>query len=384
MRKILSSLLMAVGLLGFAVPSYAATFVTGEEVSLPKNEVVVDDVYAFGPSPVIASDVQGDLITAGGNVMITGNVTQDVDAAGGTINILGNVGDDLRVAGGNVNIHGIVNGDLLVAGGMVQILPGAVVKGSVYGAGGMVTLDGDVEGGIKLFAGTANLNGSVLGPVDVTADEKVNFGKMAKFAQGVTYASPSVSDEQTGATFAGGVTHKQIESREAAREAMKPDWGRMAAAGFMWFLVRTVAMLLAALLALKLMRRGLEDLTIKTSENFGSRLLWGFAILIAAPIAGIVLLVSVFGSLLGALLFAVYSLLIVVAKIAAGPFVAVMLMKLFKGQKKPALDWVWVLLGVVVYQLLWTIPVIGWFAAALIFLAIFGSVVMEAKEKVKI
>jgi len=385
MQKLHVTLVLALGLFLCAAPSQAATFMNGDAVSLPKNEVVADDVYAFGANLMAAGEVQGDLTTAGGNLLVSGKVAQDLNAAGGTVDVYGEVGDDLRIAGGKVTVGGTVGGDLLIAGGMVHVLPGAVIKGQVKGAGGMLVLDGDVAGNVNLSGGTIILNGHVSGTTDATADDQVIFGKMAQFADTVVYASPLSGQEKTGAVFERGVSFRKLE-REIKPQFFwqKPDWTKAVAAGFAWYLIRTLALFLAAILALKYARRSLTELVERTAEGYTGRLVWGFVFLIMVPVLVIALFITLLGSVLGAALLAAYSLAAVLAKIAAGPFLALLLARLFKGQKKAELDWKWVLLGVALYQLMWAIPVLGWALGALVFVGVFGSLLLEAKARVKV
>lgn len=384
MKYSLMSLFLAAGVLVSMQPAAAATFRNGDAVSLPKTETVADDVYVFGGNVMSASEIQGDLVAAGGNVMVTGDVSQDLNAAGGTVDVLGDVGDDLRIAGGKVTVHGTVQGDLMIAGGMVQLLPGAVVKGSVHGAGALVVLDGDVQGGVNLSGGTVALNGQVGGPVDVRADDQVIFGKLAKFAQGVSYASPLLGDEGTGATFEQGVKWRKQELPIDQRSFWdRPDWGKAVGAGLAWFLIRASALLLAALLALKYFRREVEHVAAATQEKFTSRLVWGFCLLVVVPILVIALFVTVIGSVLGAALLAAYTLLAALARIAAGPYLGLALQRLFKARKGQPLDWKWVLAGVAAYEILWSIPLLGWAAGGLVFVAVFGTVALEAKARMK-
>lgn len=385
MKKFLPGLLLVLGLFGYALPSRAATFMTGDSVSLSKGENVADDVYAFGGNLMLTGDIQGDLVAAGGNVLIKGNVAQDLNVAGGTIDVMGDVGDDLRIAGGKVAVQGTVNGDLLIAGGMVQLMPGAVVKGQVHAVGGMLVLDGDVAGNVSLGGSTVILNGNVSGTVDVTADDQVVFGKLSKFAQAVTYSAPLNGDEKTGAVFEQGVQFRKLEPKMAQKSLwQRPDWPKAVGTGIAWYVLQVMALSLAALLALKYARRSLTELAEKTSEGFSGRLIWGFVFLVMAPVLAITLFITLIGSVLGALLLAAYSLAAVLAKIAAGPFVAALLMRWFKGQKRPALNWKWVLLGVAIYQFLWAIPIVGWAVGAIVFVAVFGSLLIEAKGRMKV
>jgi cytoskeletal protein CcmA (bactofilin family) len=384
MKKLFFSFLLTAGVLAYAAPGQAAMFLGGEAISLPHTEPVAEDVYAFGANLMLAGDIEGDLTAAGANVLVKGNVSQDLNAAGGTVDALGNVGDDLRIAGGKVAIHGEVGGDLLVAGGMVQLLPGAVVRGDVRAVGGMVVLDGDVEGDVNLAGGTVVLNGLVLGEAEVTAEEQVLFGKLAKFSRSVTYSSPFAGDEKTGAVFEQGVRYTELKLAKAPQFFwQRPDWTQVVAAGLAWFLIRSLAMLLAALLALKYFRPLLEDVAAKTKDNFGGRLIWGFGFMVVVPVLIIALFMTLIGSVLGGLLLALYSLALVLAKIAVGPFIAGLFLRVFKGQKKHALDWKWLTWGVLAYQLAWVIPVIGWAFGAVVFVAVFGTVILEAKPRLK-
>ena len=367
----------------YALPASAALFRSGNVADISKGEWVDGDAYVAGGNIISSADLPGDLVAAGGNMYITGKVGQNLTAAGGTISLMSAVGERARLAGGNITIGGDVGRDLLVAGGMVHILPGATIKGDLYAGAGVVVVDGNVLGNVRATGGTVILNGSVSGTVDVQADERVVFGKLAAFARQVTYASPQEADA-AGAMFQGGVNYRKIEAK-AMRSASwwtRPDKGKVLGAMAVMFLIRFAAMLLAVLLGLRYFRKQLEAVSESAVTQFGSRLGMGFLVLVIGPILTIALFITIVGSVLGFLTLAVYGLLVLLAKVAAGAVMGAFLWRWFAKQKKVALNWKAVTVGTLIIQLIWLIPILGWLAGALVFLATLGAVAKLKKKEI--
>ena len=142
---------------------------TGDELSIPAEEIVDDDLYLFGGTIDVNGDVGGDLIVFGGQVSIDGTVEGDVLAAAGTVDIGGAVGGDVRVGAGQVTIDGAVGEDLLA--GVGRLVVDSRVDGDVLFGGGAVNLRGDVGGDVLGGAGTYERSGTVGGDERVSIEE---------------------------------------------------------------------------------------------------------------------------------------------------------------------------------------------------------------------
>jgi hypothetical protein len=128
-RKPLARALVAIVcgliLLGSAAPALAADIQQGTTIIIGPEQVVNDDVYAFGSNIQILGTINGDLFAAGNTIAIGGTVTGGLFAAANTISVTGEVQQGVHAAGGTVTISGPVNQDAVLASGTFSLLPGA-------------------------------------------------------------------------------------------------------------------------------------------------------------------------------------------------------------------------------------------------------------------
>lgn len=173
--RVLAVLLIAVVLLG-ALPGVAAAAQrSGGSVTVGADETVDEDLTVFGGTVTIRGTVEGDLTVFGGNVVIESGaeITGDVEANGGNVQIDGTVGGDVTATSGNVFV-----GQSADIGGTLEAAAGSIIVAGSVGedarlAGGSITLaptatiDGDVEystgedGEFTNEAGEAAVGGSI-------------------------------------------------------------------------------------------------------------------------------------------------------------------------------------------------------------------------------
>lgn len=370
MKHLFRSLALLCALI-IAVPATAATFGSGEFFSLDDGVTISDDVYAAGANTTIASDIDGDLTTAGGRVVVTGAIAQDVLAAGGSVSIHSDVGDDIRVAGGDVTIDGTVAGDLVVAGGSVQLLPGATVSGDVIATGGTIALDGDIDGDVRIHGGVVQFGGAVNGRIDIKSADRVTFTDTARIEGDVVYAAPQEADIADGAVLNGSVTFNEAAGPRAG--ALAP---MLAAIAGVFFLGRVAVLVVTALAVFYLFRRFSERVATTALERFGSGTLIGLSVLAATPVLVFLLLASVFGIGVGVLAGIVYVLALALAKVYAGVIAAAALSRF--SAKEVTLSWLWIIVGVVALEVITLIPIVGWLVGLLFMLAALGTLARVA------
>src|SRR5579884_3666105 len=73
-------------------------------VTLPADEVVNEDYFAWGYVVEILGTVHGDVYAAEGEIRMAGTVDGDLLAAGGKVRMEGKVSQNARIAGGEVKI----------------------------------------------------------------------------------------------------------------------------------------------------------------------------------------------------------------------------------------------------------------------------------------
>lgn len=294
----MKKILSAAILMAFAIPAFvfAAQLKSGDQVNINKDETIWENLYIAGGALNIAGTIKGDLLAAGGNINISGPIQKDAAIAGGTIILTGNVGEDARIAGGNITVTGNIGGDLIVAGGNINISSGVVIGGDLVAAGGNITNLGTVKGKISIFT------------------------------------QPKGVKVQKSKGFLGlGI----------------------------WWLISTLMKLAVGLVLYYLLRPGTQEVLKKAISNFGSELLRGFLILVAMPVALVILMFTIVGIPLSIAGFMAYAALMIVSSVFGAIILGGVVAKY--GFKKPETLTIWIVLGgIILYQILKLIPFVGW------------------------
>jgi cytoskeletal protein CcmA (bactofilin family) len=124
----------------------AASWRTGDNVTVEKSEVIQDDLYVAGTDVRIDGTVNGDLIVGARTVTINGQVNGNLWASGATLILNGKVSQTARFAGSTIRVRNgaRIGRDLLAAGSEIEIAPGSVVGRDVAFGGNQAHLNGQV------------------------------------------------------------------------------------------------------------------------------------------------------------------------------------------------------------------------------------------------
>jgi len=353
---------VAIGLLLIAAPLPAQQ--VGETVT--KRGTLQEDQYLAGGTVDVRADVQGDLVVAGGQVLIAERVAQDVLAAGGTVDVGGDVLDDVRVAGGTVTLRGHIGGDAIAAGGTVLLEPTATVGGRAWFGGGDVRVAGRVATRLKASGDRVVISGVVEGDAQVVA-QHLEILPSARITGSLTYRSPREAQIDPAAVIGGGVTRLPFNGPSRRARLL----GR----------VVLIASLGALGTVLILLFPGFSQGVVGTLRGDP----WlsvglGFGVLVASPVVGILLVVTLVGAALGITGLVVYTLVILAGILAGARFVGELILGLLSSSPRGSLGGsiMALLLGLVILALLRWIPVLGGLACALALLFGLGALVLQA------
>jgi hypothetical protein len=380
-------LILSVALTAFltcAVSANAAEFKNGESIFISSSQ---DDVYAAGANIFADGEINGDLYAAGAVVRCNANVNHDVGMAGSMVDLFGNVGDDARLAGSMVSVGGNIGDDLIAFGGMVRILPGSVIKGDLTVGGGAVMIDGIVEGNVLGGGGQVIINGEVKGSVIMETDEMI-LGNSAKIGGIMQYTSSKEAKIDGAARVAGGIEHKMPEKpkpadKDADAKKAVVSGGAIFGLGLLAFLMKIMIGLVTVLIGLYFFKKHIAKMTEIMLIQFPAQLGWGFVWAVLAPTTSILLIVTIFGSALGALGLIVFAFTLAVAKALAMIGFGALLGKLIMKNKIYELNWKTAVAGVIVMNIIWLIPLAGWVFCVVFTLAAMGAVVNYLKSAIK-
>lgn len=330
------------------------------------------NLYTAGNDVTVSAPVTGDLYAAAGDVVVNADIEQDLNVAGGDVTINGKVGGDVRIAGGKVILNGVIGGDLIVAGGHVILGGTSSVGGDLIAGAGRLKLEGPVTGSARLAGGEVTINNRISGTVWVQVDSALHFGPSAVVSEKVTYKGKKEAVINDGAEVSN-LDFQRIENKPA--HVAKAFLGGA-------LLIQLLAWFVAGWLLVYFLPNRTRAIAENTGKNFWVMLGWGFVGLIIFPVAVVALLFSLIGYYVAFIVLAWYVLALAVtcllSAIVAGAYVDKWLMK----RTELHLDWQSVIIGVVLVTLAGFIPIFGWVAKGLLFLAVFGSLLNFARTNI--
>lgn len=335
------------------------------EVTITPGDTRAGDRLAAAERVSVETRIEGDLAVAGADVRIAEAVDGYVLAAGNDVNIDGTVRDDVWAAGRNVALAAPVGDSVRLAGATVVVGPQSGVGGDASLAGGSVQVRAPVEGDLDLRAGQATIASEIGGNVDA-AVESLEIAPGTVIHGDLAVAGPNPPAIPSDARVDGEISYSA------------PPEGGMSAAGWLgrWLLG------FLALLALGAVTLAPSDwgtrVAARIGNRFGASLLWGVVVLVAAPVAAVLLAATIVGIPLAIVVLAFYTALLLLS----GVFVAVrvgawLLARL--GRSAPSRH-ACLAAGALVLSLLASLPWVGWIVWLLVPMIGLGALLLERRD----
>lgn len=338
------------------------------------------NVYAAGANVTINSETTGDLFAVGQNITVDGVVEQDVALAGETLALSGKVGGDARMAGRTVRVTSPINGDALLAGAQVFLSDKSQVSGDLLVAGAGVEVNSPVSGNVRIAGSNVVINSKISGNIWVKGSGTVVFGPLANVSGKVTVYGKNQPTIKDGAVIPN-LDFQNIKTLAQGRD--REDMGGRIAGLFVGsFMVKLLGYLLAILLLLYFVPKRVAHITQNISASLASNIGIGLVAIIVIPILVVLTFLTLVGFYIAMVLLVWFILAIFVANLLAIVFLGKWIIKLANKKEEVNLDWKVALVGIICFMVLAFVPIIGWLAMALLFLASFGAMLKYAKTAI--
>jgi hypothetical protein len=377
------------------------------ENRIAAGEVIEDDVIIGGDSVVVDGTILGDLIASGSDVTVNGTVQGSVVAMGANVTVNGTVQGSVYAAASSVTLGAGANigRNAYLAGYSVQSLSGAQVRRDLMAAGYQALLSGDVGQDLRAGAGAVELRGAVGRDVVVSVASPGETGMAPMMLGNPRYrgpqAVPSGLRVYPEASVGGDLRYKSTVRQDDAirarpegdvvfildtrnqdtRTTQPAGWRGLALMALRWLgrLVRDlVTLLIVGALAIWKLPSLLDDLAAHLSAKPWPSLGWGFIAWVvgyaaAAVLFGVIVAIGLLLALvtLGGLASTWFGLGLGTLGVAFTAFLFLVSL----GSKVVAANWLgkvlfgarytgsayWPLVvGVLIYVALCSIPILGW------------------------
>ena len=318
-----------------------------DSVSVSTDQVVEGNFYSVGNRVSLSGTVAGDWLALGGTVTMDKNgvVDEDVLIIAGTAQVHGSTSDDVRIVAGEVVIADEIGGNLTVVAGSVKLSSSARVAGDVLLYANDVEISGEVGGTIMGRVTRLRIDSSVAGDVDVKVGQLV-LGDRAQIAGDVIYESQQEVQRAQNSEIAGALTRRTPPSTALSLTEQAQQ-----------LLIPLLVLLFTALSGFLIWRQRMIRTLYPIADSILLNSLIGFAVLLLTPLVIAIFLVSILGSLVGALLLATYVLLILAALALAGPLLGLVFSRYVL--KRSQFDPLTIALGCSLLFVLVLVPIIG-------------------------
>lgn len=360
-------------LLSIPVSVFAQTSLrSGENPTLPPDEVINSDYFAAGNTVNLSGIVNGDAYLAGGNINVDGIINGDLLVAGGNLNLRGRVTGDIRAAGGQLNIGTDIGGNLTALGGNVTVEQGAIVAGSLVSGAGNLLVNAPIGKGATFGGGNVAISNTIGGDINAGVGN-LTLNRGAKIAGNLNYWAKQNASLSPEASISGQIIrHEPVEG--TTPKPAPPDVASFLAGFFaFWKTVSFISALILGLLLIRFLPNYMDSSSGLIRSNFWKCLLTGFITVIVFPIMLIFLLLTVLGVPAAFVLALIFMLVSYFAKIIISLSIGRKLLQFFNSNASNY--WAFTL-GIIVYYILSVVPIIGWILEFMLYLAGLGGILI--------
>lgn len=393
-----------------ASPARAAEIITGDPNAIvPVGQVIDDDLFITGQTVEIAGTVRGDVFAAGQQVTVTGSIEGNLFVAGQLVAADGNVDGSVYSLGYAINFgsSAVVSDNVYGAGFSIEAAEGSNIGRSVYAAGYQSILSGEVGRDVNFSGAAFRLNGDVGRNLTVQIGEPEE-GTETSFAYGpwmpvnVQVIEPGYV-KANDATVGGRIDYSVVTYEPSSGRTYTPEpktlWG-LAVAGWIFSRVgEFLALFLVGILLVAVWPKQVAQVETQITKRTWRSLGVGFLAAILFPFAFLlaVLVIVLVGLLVGLLslgqlapiVFAAGFLTLGLATViffAAGLLAAKSIFghlvgeRLFKSTNYETQGNVWgailaLLVGLLIYEIVMLIPILGWLIGIVIVLLGLGAII---------
>jgi cytoskeletal protein CcmA (bactofilin family) len=363
-RRIKFIFLIAIVTLISLCPAFlrASEFISKKTITIPREQIVEDDLYLFSNYSKIYGRVIGDLTAFGYDINAVGEIDGNVNLAGFRSDFYGTASKSVRQLGYYINTGGEIDGNLIAIGNTISIDEKAVIGKDITCYGEEITVDGNVGGSAKLTGKTVIISGNIDGDVEIKAD-KILIVPPAHIKGNLKYFSPKVATIENGAIVDGEDTWKMQTGTDS-------EDGPISVLSVSIKVFLFLMVFLTGLIIIAFFRDHTSESSLQIEKNFWIVLASGFLAMICFTIGALILILLLIGIPLGILLIFLGIALFYLGKIYVSIALGRLLFKWTHHANPVAIGWE-LLLGLIVLTLLFQIPLLGWIIYLLT--AIIGS-----------
>lgn len=371
-------LMKTIKILLFALCSMVSFSQVDNEGDILINKAQQDDTYRAGETIKVNAVVQGDLVIAGRNLIVNDSINGDLTAAGGELFLNSYVADDVRIAVGRTTIDSEIGDDLIVFGGEVILTDNAIIHGNLICFAGNIEINGEVLGKVDIKGADVLINGTIRETSKITGED-ITVGSNAKFYKDVEYWH---SDDEID--FKDALVNAKAQFNEDLKEdASKLSLTTLGTNSLLSWVKYILSAFLGILVFHALFKHAFSTAVEGLENNWLKSFGFGLLYLIGIPLLIIVALLMIIGIPLGLFAAAIF-----IFSLLFGHFIAAILLAYYFKHKKDKNWGFWsitflALLCAVILRVLTMIPFAGIILSVVILSITYGALTLKVIQSKK-
>lgn len=345
-------------------------------IFVASDETVSGNLIAASESVIIDGLVSGDLIVAANHISVTGRVEGDIIAVGQEITIDGEVGGNIRVAANSVTINGSITRNLNILGSKVLIGEDARIGWDALVAAVDSTIRGNITGSLDTYAKNNFIAGKIGKNANIRAynvnDSGIIIDKDATVNGNFTYSARNEFDLNNTSGISGEISFNQLKN-EARSPASSWLWGRV---------FTLLSLLFIGLIFVAIIPKFTNQFLLEAKNRTISTFLFGAGIFLLLPPLAIITALTIIGLPLALILSTLWIAGIFIGKAVAAIIIGDVVIKNILKKNYRHIFWP-LLLGVILFTLLFSIPWFGWIVNLIAIWLGLGSILSYVANKPK-
>ncbi|NMC43177.1 MAG: hypothetical protein GYA46_04590 [candidate division Zixibacteria bacterium] len=342
-------LMMGFGWLTALVPdtASASVFSGGKRHIITPGDTIDDDLLLWTGEGAFDGVITQDLITFCRRYKLAGEVQGSVFSGSQYATIRGTVQRSARIFAQTATIDGTIANNLIVFASDMELSRNSRVGRDATLIGNEISTSGEIGRNLIVRGGQVIISGKIGGDVDLNGN-KISIVAPAEILGSVKYVSNEEILIDSGVVISGTIERLKIDKKDAEEKGV--NWPFR----FVLFLCALVTGLIISAVFKQHTRHAVDQ----TWKNPLVTLGVGFIGFCIAPIAVLVLCLTIIGIPSGVILLFAYTIFFYIAKIYVAIVLGRLVIRLFAKTAEPKTGWS-LLLGLFIMFLVFPIPLLG-------------------------
>jgi len=362
-------LLLSLLLVFTSSPVLAFDVREGDSVTIASGEVVNDDLYFAGGDIVIDGIVNGDVFAVGRSITINGKVNGSVSFGGQTATINGEITSSLRFGGQSIIVNGRIGRDLVVGSSQLLVSSTGQISGDLVFGTSSAEVIGSIGDSISGASSEVTLASNIGGDINLTVD-RLTITSGADIQGNIEYTSPNEASIQSGAVIRGDVSHLIPKRPDEANGIMAGIVGTV-----VWKILSYLMIFIIGIILILIAKKRMAIMQKAIQGSPWQTLGWGALILIATPIAAIIVMITVIGLPLGIISLVLWGIALYLSQIPVALLIGRLIIRQNREIDSTGIMIASLALGLFLLFALRLIPVFGWIISLLVIVFGLGSLI---------